>query len=104
MGQSPGVYNLQSESQENSQQFNVRSSWQSQVPTGQPPRQLWRSYWVSLLFIYDYKEKLVAQHSTDLDFLFLQTSVISIPVKLKKSYRMVSTPIGTSKSNSNFPG
>ncbi|GBN05950.1 hypothetical protein AVEN_275335-1 [Araneus ventricosus] len=26
------------------QQFNVRSSWQSRVPTGPPPRQLCRSY------------------------------------------------------------
>ncbi|GBN15325.1 hypothetical protein AVEN_41163-1 [Araneus ventricosus] len=33
-----------------------------------------------LLFIYNYKEKLVAQYSTDLDFLFLQTSVIYLPV------------------------
>ncbi|GBN86288.1 hypothetical protein AVEN_73218-1, partial [Araneus ventricosus] len=57
------------------------------LPTGQPPRHLCRSYWVSLLFIHNYKEKLVAQHSTDLDFLFLQTSVISIPVKLKKTLR-----------------
>ncbi|GBN91220.1 hypothetical protein AVEN_146694-1 [Araneus ventricosus] len=67
-----------------SQQFNVRSSWRSQVPTGQSPRQLCRSYWVSLLFIYNYKEKFVAQHSSDLDILFLQMSVTSIPVKLKK--------------------
>ncbi|GBM28071.1 hypothetical protein AVEN_66559-1 [Araneus ventricosus] len=84
MGQSPGVWNLPSESPENSQQFNVRSSWQSQVSKGQPPRQLCRSYWVSLFFIYNFKEKLVAQHSSDLDFLFLQTSVTLIKVKLKK--------------------
>ncbi|GBM00497.1 hypothetical protein AVEN_111728-1 [Araneus ventricosus] len=42
MGQPPCVYNLQSESQENSQQFNIRSFWQSQLPTGQPQRQLCR--------------------------------------------------------------
>ncbi|GBO04794.1 hypothetical protein AVEN_256293-1 [Araneus ventricosus] len=66
--------NLQSESKENSQQFNVRYSWQSQVPTGQPQRQLCRSY---CLFIYNYKEKLVAQHSTRLR-LPLSTNVNDI--------------------------
>ncbi|GBN80403.1 hypothetical protein AVEN_155615-1 [Araneus ventricosus] len=49
-----------------------------------PPQQFCSSCWVPLLFIYNYKEKLVAEHSSDLNFV-LQMSMISIPVKLKKT-------------------